>query len=112
MVCVAVGGKPTIGVVYKPFEESACYKTLEVVKGTNHAYIHVTKIKKWDICAGNAILNALGGKMTTLEGNYIDYSSPKEVKNEDGLLATLHDHFDYLEKLKTAAKALKEEKKS
>ena len=85
------------------------YKTLEVIKGNANAYVHVTKIKKWDICAGNAILNALNGKMTTLEGNYIDYSSDKEVKNEDGLLGTLHDHYDYLEKLKTTAEELKKE---
>ena len=38
------------------------------------AYVHVTKIKKWDICAGDAILRALGGKLTDLDGKEVDYS--------------------------------------
>ena len=37
------------------------------------AYVHVTKIKKWDICAGDAILRALGGKLTDLDGKEVDY---------------------------------------
>ncbi|KAL7842036.1 hypothetical protein SRHO_G00237250 [Serrasalmus rhombeus] len=54
-------------------------------------YIHVTYIKKWDICAGNAILKALGGHMTTLKGEDIDYSGSE--KNPGGLLASIDiDH--------------------
>ncbi|XP_076047690.1 inositol monophosphatase 3 [Oratosquilla oratoria] len=159
MVCVAVRGYPTIGVIHKPFEKltvwglvgkgvspslsvvskregpandvadiivslshsgsveevakaafggktniikagGAGYKTLEVIKGDADAYVHVTLIKKWDLCAGNAILNALNGNMTTLDGNPIDYSSRKAYKNEGGLLATLYNHKVYLEKMK------------
>ena len=37
------------------------------------AYVHVTKIKKWDICAGDAILRALGGRLTDLDGREVDY---------------------------------------
>ncbi|XP_062574994.1 inositol monophosphatase 3-like [Saccostrea cucullata] len=155
MICVAVNGQPTIGVIHKPFEKKtvwawvgtghssnlkkvennrkegdphniiisrshtgdvaesvrrslgnstnviyaggAGYKTLEVIEGRADAYVHTTRIKKWDICAGNALLSAFHGKMTTLEGAFIDYSSRKEVKNNDGLLATLFDHYKYLE---------------
>ena len=47
------------------------------------------------------MLTSLGGKMTTLEGSEIDYSgTPAKVKNEGGLLATLHDHDLYVDKLK------------
>ncbi|XP_052777552.1 inositol monophosphatase 3-like [Mya arenaria] len=158
MVCVAVDGQPTIGVIHKPFanddkgetswawvghgksgnlqngapssvgekriivsrshagtvkeaaQESlsdvkitpaggAGYKTLEVVKGNQDAYIHTTLIKKWDICAGNAIIKALNGKMTTLNGGNIDYSQGHVPKNEGGLLATLYGHDLYLNKL-------------
>ncbi|KAL4235761.1 Inositol monophosphatase 3 [Mactra antiquata] len=161
MVCVAVNGQPTIGVIHKPFlnndegettwawvgyghsknlhkaeerkigeDEShkiivsrshagavaesakkslgnveitpaggAGYKTLEVIKGTQDAYLHTTLIKKWDICAGNAILSTLDGKMTTLDGKHIDYSSGDLPKNEGGLLATTYHHDTYLEKL-------------
>jgi inositol monophosphatase 3 len=75
------------------------YKTLEVIKGNQDAYVHTTLIKKWDICAGNAILSSLDGKMTTLDGKHIDYRSGDQPKNEGGLLATTYNHDTYLEKL-------------
>jgi len=164
MVCIAVKGKPTIGIIHKPFEKvtawgwagedalskvvlddvannkanvhtdlstariivsrshsgsvnetaqktlgsgiivtpagGAGFKAWEVIKGTQDAYIHTTLIKKWDICAGAAILNALHGKLTTLDGQDIDYGSGDQEKNKDGLLATLYNHEKFLEKLK------------
>eukprot|EP00095_Tigriopus_kingsejongensis_P000748 maker-scaffold273_size229271-snap-gene-1.26 protein:Tk00748 transcript:maker-scaffold273_size229271-snap-gene-1.26-mRNA-1 annotation:"inositol monophosphatase 3" len=78
----------------------AGYKSWEVIKGNQDVYVHVTLIKKWDICAGNAILNALGGKLTTLTGDKIDYSGrPAHEKNEGGVLATMHDHAAYVDAL-------------
>ena len=59
----------------------------------------MTLIKKWDICAGNALLNTLGGKMTTLDGSVIDYSDPVILENNKGLVATLHDHEKFVDKL-------------
>ena len=79
----------------------AGYKVWEVIKGTQDAYIHTTLIKKWDICAGAAILNALGGKMTTLNGETIDFGRADQEKNEGGLLATMHQHLEFLDKLKS-----------
>lgn len=67
----------------------AGYKVLELVNGNADVYIHVTAIKKWDICAGNAILNALGGRMVTEDKNLITYGDPTQVLNENGLIATL-----------------------
>lgn len=161
MICVAVKGQPTIGVIHKPFvsdkgettwawagyghssnlkkevepkekgaddehkvivsrshqghvtEEvnksfkhvvitkagGAGYKTLEVINGNQDVYIHVTLIKKWDICAGNAILSALNGKMTTIDGKHIDYSTGEQAKNEAGLIASLYNHDYYREVL-------------
>lgn len=77
-----------------------------------NAYTHITLIKKWDICAGNAILNAVGGKMTTLDGDFIDYSPNLSNKNERGLLATINSklHYDYLDKLGGKAKEVMEAK--
>jgi len=81
----------------------AGFKAWEVAKGAQDAYIHATLIKKWDICPGDALLGALGGKMTDLSGKEIDYSGrPAYVENEGGVLATLHDHDAFLEKLKPA----------
>ena len=85
------------------------------MKGTQDAYVHVTLIKKWDICAGDALLRALGGRLTTLKGEDVDYSGggpagPQE-KNEGGVLATMHDHAAYVELLKDALEVQKREKK-
>ncbi|TRY79927.1 hypothetical protein TCAL_07065 [Tigriopus californicus] len=164
MVCVAVKGKPILGVIHKPFDGvtawgwagpnhvsqsiaedvkrsqtqsdtdlsqsriivsrshagsvhdvaknafgakavvtpagGAGYKAWEVVKGNQDVYVHVTLIKKWDICAGDAILNALGGQLTTLTGEKVDYSGrPAHEKNEGGVVATLHDHAAYVDAL-------------
>jgi len=164
MVCIAVKGKPTIGVIHKPFEGltawgwagedvlskvvlddvaknkgnvhsdlssariivsrshsgtvketaektfgsnitvtpagGAGFKAWEVIKGNQDAYIHTTLIKKWDICAPSAILSALSGKLTTLDGQPIDYAKAEEPKNTGGVLATLYNHDKFVEKLK------------
>ena len=80
----------------------AGYKSLAVVEKNADLYLHTTAIKKWDICAGNAILSATGGKMTTRKGERIDYSLKGDPKNSDGLVVatTEHEHAEYLEKLK------------
>ncbi len=81
----------------------AGFKSWEVVRGEQDAYVHVTLIKKWDICPGDAILKAAGGTLTTLDGRSIDYSGgPRhEEKNEGGVLATMHDHDAFVAALKT-----------
>ncbi|GCB74020.1 hypothetical protein scyTo_0003104 [Scyliorhinus torazame] len=159
MVCVAVDGKPVIGVIHKPFSKYTAWamvdgasnihprkayneKTPTVIVSRSHAgavksycqgafgngttilpaggagykvlslldsgegtqldsadvYIHVTFIKKWDICAGNAIMKALGGQMTTIEGDFIDYSDFSS--NNGGLVASIGiDHHALLKRL-------------
>ena len=76
------------------------YKVLEVLKGTDDVYFHLTLIKKWDLCAGNALLNAAKGAMTTRNGDTIDYSLEGDPKNEHGVVASLHNHEFFLDKLK------------
>lgn len=61
--------------------------------------MHSTAIKKWDICAGNAIIDAKGGQMTTTFNKKIDYSDIQNVKNEDGLVVTLEKHEQFVGKL-------------
>ncbi|KAH8235949.1 hypothetical protein KR032_011184 [Drosophila birchii] len=159
MVCVAVAGRPIIGVIHSPFNgqtawawvgnsmseylanlhpqhasdshqapiitvsrshtagakdlargifgedvnlltaAGAGYKVLQVVANNATAYLHTSKIKKWDICAGDAILHALGGTMTTLTDQLINYGPDESPVNTEGLLATLERHDDYMEKL-------------
>lgn len=73
----------------------AGYKVLQVVFNNATAYMHTTNIKKWDLCAGNAILSALGGRMTTLEDEPISYHAGDSALNEKGVLATLRHHSYY-----------------
>lgn len=77
----------------------AGYKVLQVVANNATAYLHTSFIKKWDICAGHAILRALGGAMTTLNDEPISYGPSESEVNKDGLLATLADHEKYMERL-------------
>uniref|UniRef100_A0A2A4J047 inositol-phosphate phosphatase n=1 Tax=Heliothis virescens TaxID=7102 RepID=A0A2A4J047_HELVI len=77
----------------------AGYKVMEVVNGTYDVYLHATAIKKWDLCAGDAIIKTVRGKMTTIKGDSIDYSADSEVKVSGGILVTRFDHEYYLDKL-------------
>ena len=82
---------------------------MTLLEGKSDAYIHVTLIKKWDICAGNAILQEMNSKMSTLEGGTINYDRHSDAKNPDGLLATIWDHEAFLEKLKPVYEKIKAE---
>lgn len=82
----------------------AGYKVLALLDPTDEEYekadiyIHVTFIKKWDICAGDAILRSVGGQMTTLKGEQIDYSSSEGITG--GLLASVKtDHKELVKRL-------------
>lgn len=77
------------------------YKTLELLKGNADIYLHRTYIKKWDVCAPNALLKfATEGEMTTLAGEAIDYSFESDAVNKDGIFATAkHDLVKYRTRL-------------
>lgn len=77
----------------------AGYKVLSLFEDKADAYVHVTLIKKWDICAGDALLRTLGGKMTTLDNVEIEYGNAEKPANEGGLLAAVHNHAEYQDKL-------------
>ncbi|CAD6184682.1 unnamed protein product [Caenorhabditis auriculariae] len=74
------------------------YKTLRLVNGTAEIYLHTTAIKKWDTCAGDAILRAMGGAMLDLKGEPLRYSLDTPILNEKGLLATVRNPYTYLKK--------------
>jgi len=77
----------------------AGYKVLEVLRRRADVYLHTTRIKKWDVCAGNALVSAAGGRMTTLTGETIDYSEKESAVIEDGLIATAGHRVDSLHDL-------------
>lgn len=66
------------------------YKIVQVLEGNATIYIHNTHIKKWDLCAGNALVNSLGGTMKTLKGADISYSADSNHVVDDGLMVELN----------------------
>ena len=67
----------------------AGYKTVQILEEYADYYLHITPIKKWDICASDAILRANHGLITTLNNQTIDYDhQKKEFLIKDGILAT------------------------
>lgn len=76
------------------------YKTIELLKGNSDLYIHLTRIKKWDICAPHAILHSIStGNLTDLNGDKLNFGNPKEKVVESGLVATVNRkiHSDLIE---------------
>lgn len=82
----------------------AGYKIIEVIKNNVDLYVHTTVIKKWDICAANAMMNSIeGGRLTTLEGEEITYGFDDSARNERGVLASVgKDHAKFVSVLKSA----------
>lgn len=70
-----------------------------MIRNQADLYLHTSRIYKWDICAPYAILNNLGGRLTKLNGEQIDFSTRNKNANDDdavngGIIATLYN-YDY-----------------
>ncbi len=78
----------------------AGHKVMLLVEGRAHAYVFPSPgCKRWDTCAPEAVLTAMGGRLTDIWGNSYDYDrnvSPRV--NEWGVLATCEatKHTEYL----------------
>jgi len=85
----------------------AGYKALLVLSGKANAYVHVTKIKVWDVCAADALVHAAGGEFTDISGNSIEYTVDQPVLTH-GLIATStpEKHDWYVEHLTAEAEKL------
>lgn len=72
------------------------YKVAEVLTGAQDVYMHSTIIKKWDICAGDALLRAEAGSaageweggIRDWHGEEVRYGQHDPVKLTNGLVAT------------------------
>ncbi|XP_022656866.1 putative inositol monophosphatase 3 [Varroa jacobsoni] len=84
------------GNIHVTLAGGAGYKVLQVAEGKDDLYVHTSLIKKWDICAGAALLETLGGQMITLKGDAIDFGQRQEEVNGDGVIAFLKDKNDFL----------------
>ncbi|TKS75508.1 3'(2'),5'-bisphosphate nucleotidase 1 [Collichthys lucidus] len=71
-------------------------KIIQLVEGRASAYVFASPgCKKWDTCAPEAILDAVGGKLTDMHGNAYRYHANVKHMNSAGVLATLRNHEYY-----------------
>ena len=80
------------------------YKTVQVLEEYADYYLHITPIKKWDVCAPDAVLRANHGSITTLKNQTISYDHHSgNMLITDGLLATYkRNHNDLLDFFKAS----------
>lgn len=83
-------------------------KVLMVLEGRAEAYIFPSKgTKRWDTCAGDAIVRAAGGVFTDIHGKDIMYDcSKEEAANRTGLLCTMNKelHSNIISKIPQSVK--------
>jgi len=80
----------------------AGHKALLVLEATADVYLFATKgTKKWDTCAPEAIIRAVGGVLTDKHGNKLPYFANSEFHNLEGVLCAMKDHQKYVDKLKS-----------
>ena len=73
-----------------------------LIDGRAHAYVYPSPgCKKWDTCAPEAILHAIGGLLTDMHGNSYTYEPTVSKGNSGGTLATAlaSEHKWYLDKI-------------
>jgi len=68
----------------------AGYKVTQLLMGNADLYVHRTRIKKWDFCAGDAVLRSAGGRMSDWWGSSFSYAQPinDDFINTRGLVAS------------------------
>ncbi|KAK3094082.1 hypothetical protein FSP39_023996 [Pinctada imbricata] len=72
------------------------HKVLLLIEGKVHAYVFASKgCKKWDTCAPEAVLHAVGGCLTDLHGIKMNYAKDVQRQNTGGMLATLMNEEDH-----------------
>uniref|UniRef100_A0A5F8GCB6 3'(2'),5'-bisphosphate nucleotidase 1 n=1 Tax=Monodelphis domestica TaxID=13616 RepID=A0A5F8GCB6_MONDO len=70
-------------------------KIIQLIEGKASAYVFASPgCKKWDTCAPEVILHAVGGKLTDIHGNALQYHKEVKHMNSAGVLATLRN-YDY-----------------
>ncbi|XP_028253371.1 3'(2'),5'-bisphosphate nucleotidase 1 isoform X2 [Parambassis ranga] len=75
-------------------------KIIQLVEGKASAYVFASPgCKKWDTCAPEAILHAVGGKLTDMYGNAYHYDANVKHMNSAGVLATLRNHENYISRV-------------
>ncbi|PWA27877.1 hypothetical protein CCH79_00000516, partial [Gambusia affinis] len=75
-------------------------KIIQLIEGKASAYVFASPgCKKWDTCGPEAILHAVGGKLTDMFGNLYHYNADVKHMNSAGVLATLRNHDYYVSRV-------------
>lgn len=75
-------------------------KIIQLIEGKASAYVFASPgCKKWDTCAPEAILQAVGGKLTDVHGKPYRYEADVKHMNSAGVLATLRNHEFYISRV-------------
>ncbi|XP_033102470.1 3'(2'),5'-bisphosphate nucleotidase 1-like [Anneissia japonica] len=83
----------------------AGHKVLLVLEGRVSAYIFASMgCKKWDTCAPEALLVAVGGKLTDVHGNVYRYDKDITHMNTGGVVAAYRKHEFYIERVPQSIK--------
>ena len=80
----------------------------QVLPGLSHHHdlVLTSGCKKWDTCAPEAILHAMGGRLTDIHGADYQYHAEVQHQNMEGVLATARseDHALYVAELPQSLK--------
>ena len=75
-------------------ERGSSLKVTDICSGVADLYFTMTnKIKQWDTCASNCLITEVGGKMTDMLGNELEYNT-ENIYHDNGILVTngiIHD---------------------
>ena len=77
------------------------------MEGQATAYVFASAgCNKWDTCAPEAILTAVGGRLTDIHGTPYSYGPDAEIPNKRGVLATalIDDHQWFVDTIPDAVK--------
>ncbi|NXY86710.1 BPNT1 nucleotidase, partial [Alcedo cyanopectus] len=80
-------------------------KIIQLIEGKASAYVFASPgCKKWDTCAPEAILHAVGGKITDIHGNPFQYNKEVKHMNSAGVLASLRNYDYYASRIPSTVK--------
>lgn len=64
-------------------------------------YLHTSSIKKWDICAGDAIIRSVGGSLIDLtEGIPLNYSYGTDPLHKGGILMSVRSTYSIFSRIR------------
>ncbi|CDW55308.1 inositol monophosphatase 3 [Trichuris trichiura] len=75
------------------------YKFLRVLNGSANFYVHTVAVEKWNLCAADAIFQAAGAQVTSIDGVELTYSTEEDPTASGGFLASLDHHYYYVSRI-------------